>query len=100
MNPPKCKDEDYINFLIAPPPQVSATEAARVQPQQEDAPAHDAFTRLLQRLEPDPETLCARRRPKSVWTPASWSSTTRPWTSPTPSRWSWSHGIGRVSITP
>jgi len=57
MNPPKCKDEDYINFLIAPPPQVSATEAARVQPQQEDAPAHDAFTRLLQRLEPDPETL-------------------------------------------
>lgn len=57
MNPPKCKDEDYINFLIATPRQVSATEAARVQPEQEQAPAHDAFTRLLQRLEPDPETL-------------------------------------------
>ena len=57
MNPPKCKDEDYINFLIATPRQVSATEAARVQPEQEQPPAHDAFTRLLQRLEPDPETL-------------------------------------------
>ena len=57
MNPPKCKDEDYINFLIATPRQVSATEAARVQPEQGQAPAHDAFTRLLQRLEPDAETL-------------------------------------------
>ncbi|MGH7962069.1 MAG: IS701 family transposase [Candidatus Binatia bacterium] len=57
MNPPKCKDEDYINFLIATPRQVSATEAARVHPAREQAPAHDAFTRLLQRLEPEPETL-------------------------------------------
>lgn len=57
MNPPKCQDEDYINFLIATPRQVSATEAARVQPEQDQAPAHDAFTRLLQRLEPDPETV-------------------------------------------
>ena len=57
MNPPKCQDEDYINFLIATPRQVSATEAARVQPEQEQPPAHDAVTRLLQRLEPDPETL-------------------------------------------
>jgi putative transposase len=57
MNPPKCHDEDYINFLIATPRQVSATEAARVQPEPEQAPAHDAFTRLLQRLEPDAETL-------------------------------------------
>lgn len=57
MNPPKCKDEDYINFLIATPRQVSATEAARVQPEQEQGPAHDAFTRLLQRLEPESETL-------------------------------------------
>jgi putative transposase len=57
MNPPKCQAEDYINFLIATPRQVSATEAARVQPAQEQVPAHDAFTRLLQRLEPDPATL-------------------------------------------
>jgi putative transposase len=57
MNPPKCSDQDYINFLIATPRQVSATEAARVQPEAEEAPAHDAFTRLLHRLEPDAQTL-------------------------------------------
>jgi putative transposase len=59
MNPPKCSDEDYINFLIATPRQVSATEAARVQPEAEKAAAHDAFTRLLHRLEPDAESLWA-----------------------------------------
>lgn len=57
MNPAKCKDEDYINFLVATPKVCSGTEAARVQPEQEDPPAHDAFTRLLHRLEPDAETL-------------------------------------------
>jgi hypothetical protein len=31
MNPPICSDEDYINFVIASPRQVSATEAAKVQ---------------------------------------------------------------------
>ncbi len=57
MNPPKCSDEDYINFVVATPKQLTATEAARVQPESLDAPAHDAFTRLLERLEPDAETL-------------------------------------------
>lgn len=57
MNLPKVTDEDYINFIIATPRDVTATEAERVQPASQDAPAHDAFTRLLQRLEPDPETL-------------------------------------------
>lgn len=57
MNPPKCDEQDYINFLVATPKTCSATEAARVQPQQVDPPAHDAFTRLLHRLEPDPQTL-------------------------------------------
>jgi putative transposase len=57
MNPPKCNEEDYINFLIATPKTCSATEAARVQPKQEEPPAHDAFTRLLHRLEPDAETM-------------------------------------------
>ena len=58
MNPPKVTDEDYINFIIATPRDVTATEAERVQPESKNAPAaHDAFTRLLQRLEPDPETL-------------------------------------------
>jgi hypothetical protein len=57
MNLPKCSDEDYINFVLASPKQLTATEAARVQPESRNAPAHDAFTRLLQRLEPDAETL-------------------------------------------
>jgi len=57
MNPPKVTDEDYINFIIATPRDITATEAERVQPESKDAPAHDAFTRLLQRLEPDAETL-------------------------------------------
>ena len=57
MNPPKVTDEDYINFIIATPRDVTATEAERVQPESRDAPAHDAFTRLLTRLEPDSETL-------------------------------------------
>lgn len=57
MNPPKVTDEDYINFIIATPRDVTATEAERVQPESQNAPAHDAFTRLLTRLEPDAETL-------------------------------------------
>jgi hypothetical protein len=32
MNPPKCDDQDYINFLVATPRAFSALEAARVQP--------------------------------------------------------------------
>jgi len=57
MNPPKVNEEDYINFVIATPKQITATEAERVQPESQNAPAHDAFTRLLTRLEPDAETL-------------------------------------------
>lgn len=57
MNPPKCSDNDYINFVIASPRSVSATEAAKAQGDEEQAPAHDAFTRLLHRLEPDAATL-------------------------------------------
>jgi len=57
MNPPKVRDEDYINFIIATPRQVTATEASSCQPESTNAPSHDAFTRLLSRLEPDPEVL-------------------------------------------
>ena len=62
MNPPKVTDEDYINFIIATPRDVTATEAGRVQPESRNAPAHDAFTRLLARLEPDAETLWTEAR--------------------------------------
>jgi putative transposase len=57
MNPPRCGAEDYIQFLLASPKVCSALEAARVQPDHPRAPAHDAFTRLLHRLEPDPINL-------------------------------------------
>jgi len=63
MNAPRASEADYIDLLIGSPKVVSATEAARVQPVRDRAPAHDAFTRLLQRLEPDPETLWQETRP-------------------------------------
>ena len=63
MNPPRCHDLDYIQFLVASPRTSSCTEAARVQPDSPQAPAHDSFTRLLHRLEPDPETLWVEAEP-------------------------------------
>jgi len=51
MNAPKVSPSDYIQFLIASPRVVSGTEAARAHPDRETGPAHDAFTRLLHRLE-------------------------------------------------
>src|ERR1700716_3432773 len=65
MNAPKCSPTDYIDFLVASPRVVSGTEAARVQPERPDPPAHDAFTRLLHRLEPDPATLWAEAAPQA-----------------------------------
>lgn len=62
MNPAKVTPQNYIDLLIASPKSVSAVEAARVQPAGADGPAHDAFTRLLQRLEPDPEPLWEEAR--------------------------------------
>jgi putative transposase len=63
MNAPRCQAEDYINFLVATPKHCSATEAARVQPEQPRQPAHDTYTRLLHRLEPDPATLWVEAQP-------------------------------------
>jgi putative transposase len=63
MNAPRCSAEDYIQFLVATPGPVSATEAARVQPHSPHAPAHDAFTRLLLRLEPNPDELWDEAEP-------------------------------------
>ena len=52
MNPPKCDEYDYINFLIAAQTVFSAAEAGRV-----GVAAHDAYTRLLQRLPTDTAVL-------------------------------------------
>ena len=62
MRAAKCRDSDYIDFLIASPEAVSCTEAARVQEPSPEAPAHDSFTRLLNRIEPDPEALWEEAR--------------------------------------
>ena len=57
MNQAKVTDLDYINFLVASPLVFSCTEAARVQPAGPRRAAHDALTRLLSRLAPDPTPL-------------------------------------------
>ena len=63
MNPPRASADGYIQFLLGTPKVASACEAARVQPLDPDAPAHDAFSRLLDRLEPDAQTLWQEVRP-------------------------------------
>jgi len=63
MNPPKCDELDYINFLIAAQRVFSTVEAAQTTPDDKRAPAHDAYTRLLQRLPPDSQALWAEVQP-------------------------------------
>ena len=57
INPPKCNEFEYINFLIAASNVFSCTEAARCYPIVDNAPSHDSFTRLIQRQTPDTESL-------------------------------------------
>ncbi len=66
MSHPKCRDSDYIDFLIATPRAASCCEAARSQPPSRDPPSHDAYTRLLQRTDPDPEVLYNESEPLVV----------------------------------
>ena len=49
----RCRAADYIDFLIATPRAASCCEAARSGPKGPEPAAHDAYTRLLHRLEPD-----------------------------------------------
>jgi putative transposase len=65
-NPPRCDDEDYIDFLVASQKAFTCTEASRSQPSDDDdavhqllppAAAHDSFTRLLERLPQNSEAL-------------------------------------------
>lgn len=64
MSNAKVQTEEYVQFLLATPVQYTCTEAARVQPEQSAPPAHDSFTRLLTRLEPDPEALWLEALPQ------------------------------------
>ncbi len=54
MNSPRVAPEEDIPFPLATPKASTCTEAARVHPAGPAGPAHDACTRLLHRLEPDP----------------------------------------------
>jgi putative transposase len=51
MNKAKIKEQDYIDFMVATQASYSCLEAGRVRGA--GAAAHDAYSRLLQRLEPD-----------------------------------------------
>ena len=63
MNPAKCSEQEYINFLVAAQRVFSAVEAARRHANGERKPAQDAYTRLLQRLPPDSAALWAEVQP-------------------------------------
>jgi hypothetical protein len=63
MNSPKRDELDYINFLIATQRVFTSTEVSRTHPAGDAAPAHDAYTRLLQRLPPDSEALWNKVKP-------------------------------------
>jgi hypothetical protein len=64
MSEPKVSESQFIDFLIASPLQATATEAERTQPASADPAAHDAYTRLLHRLEPDSEALWVEVQPE------------------------------------
>lgn len=57
MNAPKCTEYDYTSFLVAAQQVFSAVEASPSHAEGEQQVAHDAYTRLLQRVPPDSEAL-------------------------------------------
>lgn len=57
MNPRRCDDLDYIQFLIASPTRYTCAEAARCQPHRKAVPSHDSLNRLLTEVPPDTEAL-------------------------------------------
>jgi putative transposase len=57
VNAPKVDERDYIHFLVAAQQVFTTTEAARIRAEEPNAPAHDAYTRLLKRIPPDTKAL-------------------------------------------
>ena len=49
-----CRDADHIDSLVANPHRANGMEATRARSTRNTAPADDALTRLLHRLEPAP----------------------------------------------
>jgi putative transposase len=57
VNKPKVTAEDFIDFLVATPVNATAMGAQRTNPVGSGEPSHDAYTRLLHRLEPTNDAL-------------------------------------------
>mgnify|MGYP003334954618 CR=1 FL=1 len=53
----KCREEDYIQFLIASPRTGTCSEAEWCSPDSKTNPAHDAFNRLLEKQSTSTEPL-------------------------------------------
>jgi len=66
VNPPKVDEYDYIQFLVAAQRVFSTVEASKVVSGEAAAPAHDAYTRLLQRIPPDSQSLWQEVEPLVV----------------------------------
>lgn len=64
MSQAKVTEFQFIDFLIATPSQATAMEAQRTQPDGANPAAHDAYTRLLYRLEPDSDALWVEVQPE------------------------------------
>jgi putative transposase len=63
MNPPKCNEYDYIEFLIGTQRAYSCLEAEHVQPSGDQMPAHDAMNRLLYRIDSNADSLWDEAEP-------------------------------------
>lgn len=99
MNAPKVDELDYIHFLVAAQRAFTTTEAARVRAGEPNAPAHDAYTRLLKRIPPDTEALWQEvspfvQRDRGVLVVDD-STLDKPYAR----KWRWSRAIGRENIT-
>ena len=64
MNPKRCNEYDYINFLVAAQKSYSCLEAGRVQPSKANTPAHDSLNRMLHRIQPNTEDLWREAQPQ------------------------------------
>jgi len=64
MNKAKINEQAYIDFIVATQVSYSCLEAGRVQAEGAGAVAHDAYSRLLQRLEPDATALWQESEPQ------------------------------------
>ena len=63
MNPAKCNEKYYINFLVATQQSYSCLEAEKTQGRTNKAFAHDALNRLLLRRQPSSSPLWSEAQP-------------------------------------